>query len=847
MNPIPRSFNLPFFKSIFGKIWPLLVLLLLWLVFWWPVIGGQFQLYVRDLTFYALPMKTYMMARFHAGAFPWWTPHISTGMPFFAEPTHQVLYPFNLLFWITPTAVHGISWFVILHFLFAQWSFYVLCRVLRFNQWLSLWGALLFGYAGYTLSIGDNVNYLPAILWCPLALATFIRGLQTQRLRESALTATSITAMLFAGDTFNPLFLGLFLVLLCLFRWKITAFREWLDADTNASTRWSWIHLGMAFVFAGLLSAVQVLPTQELLALSVRKVPLKLREVSVWSFPVQRTIELIQPYFFGSKYPVPHFIGQFWYPMFREPWADSVYLGLIPVVLAGVALITQFKRHAFWGLMVLLTLVISYGASTPFFNLILDVFPPLNYHRYLEKLVFWVTLGLCVLAVSGTAQVLQDLKAQGTFLKGFLHKTRWSQVGWLLGVLLFGTLFLLKIPSDLWIWAHSFENSLEWGKHFYERGPHVARLHGHWFLIAIPVLLFPLLCKNWKKKALTALCVIAILDLLQTHWGQVPTAPTELLTQRPTPAALQIMQKYSKPGQPIRILFDDGIDLQDRQDESRTLTRISQAYHVPMITDNHEYYWIYRFLYNQNRLLFNFGTIYNVGYQNGRFEPLQQQRHKLMDEVLLHNQPGLLPALSAVDYIVSTYAPANPKWTPENTQLVGADPGFNLQIFKVKKAVSRAYLAPNAIYNPKPEQFFKIATRQFLDHDYQLQVEVAAPEPAPHKTQALTPLNPKAQVQMLRDEPEHIVLNANSPYTQNVYLVLAESLFPGWTAAIDGKEVPIYLANQRFMAVAMPPGQHQIVFQYRSTFFWWGLILSVLGALAMIGCCVWPFCRKKAQ
>ena len=86
--------------------------------------------------------------------------------------------------------------------------------------------------------------------------------------------------MLFAGDTFNPLFLGLFMALLCLFRWKVTAFREWLDAGSNTTTRWSWVHLGVTFGFAGLLSAVQVLPTQELLALSVRKVPLKLKEVS---------------------------------------------------------------------------------------------------------------------------------------------------------------------------------------------------------------------------------------------------------------------------------------------------------------------------------------------------------------------------------------------------------------------------------------------------------------------------------------------------------------------------------------------------------------------------------------
>ncbi|HEY9745925.1 MAG TPA: YfhO family protein [Oculatellaceae cyanobacterium] len=830
-----RTLTRPKILSVLlSRVWPLLAMLILWVVFWWPIITGREQLYIRDLTFYALPMKTYMMARFRAGEFPFWTPHISTGMPFFAEPTHQVLYPFNLLFFLTPTEVHGISWFVILHLLLAQWAFYALCRTLGFGQWLSLWGGLLFGYVGYTLSIGDNVNYLPATVWCPLALAAFMRGLQTGRMQWAAVVAASVTSMLFAGDTFNPLFLALFCALFLLCRWKISAFRDWVSGCSN---RWALVFFGVSFVLAALLGAVQILPTQELLALSVRNAPLALKEIALWSFPPERVIELVHPYFYGSKYPTPHFIGQFMYPKFLEPWADSVYIGLIPVFFAGLALVCQFRKHLLWAMMAGFSLLASFGLTAPYYPFLLKLFPPLQYHRYQEKFLFWVTLVVCVLAVSGLQYAIQH---RGQLFHAFRQKGLGGRIAWTVGILAFGTLFLCKIPIDLWIWEHAMERSVEWGEHFYERGPHVAQLYAHWLLLALVLLVLPWLRQS-HRFYLPCVCVFAVLDLLFVHWGQVPSAPTELLTRRPTPVALQLIRK-DHPDGPIRILFDDKVELVDQKDEKRVLQRISDAYRVPLLMDNYPVYWIYRFLYNQNRLLFNFGTIYNVGYQNGRFEPLQQKRHQFMDEVLLQNNPALLPALCATPYIVSSKTTPNSAWRPEDTEIIGEDPGFNLRILKVKRAVPRAYIAPNAIYNPEPEKVFKILTQSFLSHPYEQQVEIAKNAPG-STAQELTPLLPNARVDFVQDMPELIELRVDSPYPgKDAHLVLTESMFPGWRAFVDGQEVPVYLANQRFMAISIPPGRHHVVFRYQSTRFAVGLGLSVLGVLLAIGCC---FIRKK--
>ena len=48
------------------------------------------------------------------------------------------------------------------------------------------------------------------------------------------------------------------------------------------------------------------------------------------------------------------------------------------------------------------------------------------------------------------------------------------------------------------------------------------------------------------------------------------------------------------------------------------------------------------------------------------------------------------------------------------------------------------------------------------------------------------------------------------------YLILTDAFYPGWTARVDGQERPILLANYFYRAVAVEPGEREVVFAYRS-------------------------------
>ncbi len=69
-----------------------------------------------------------------------------------------------------------------------------------------------------------------------------------------------------------------------------------------------------------------------------------------------------------------------------------------------------------------------------------------------------------------------------------------------------------------------------------------------------------------------------------------------------------------------------------------------------------------------------------------------------------------------------------------------------------------------------------------------------------------------------------------------VFLVLADTFAPGWTATLDGVEVPIHPAYHAFRSVLIPTaGHHLVQFHYRPPGFRTGagITLLCLGILAV--------------
>jgi hypothetical protein len=91
-------------------------------------------------------------------------------------------------------------------------------------------------------------------------------------------------------------------------------------------------------------------------------------------------------------------------------------------------------------------------------------------------------------------------------------------------------------------------------------------------------------------------------------------------------------------------------------------------------------------------------------------------------------------------------------------------------------------------------------------------------------------------------EPERVEIAVSAGQGAGTYLVLSDAWYPGWEARVDGEPAEVLKANGMFRAVAVPPGEHEVVFAYVSQPFRIGLAASGISLAIAIGIAAirWP-------
>lgn len=82
---------------------------------------------------------------------------------------------------------------------------------------------------------------------------------------------------------------------------------------------------------------------------------------------------------------------------------------------------------------------------------------------------------------------------------------------------------------------------------------------------------------------------------------------------------------------------------------------------------------------------------------------------------------------------------------------------------------------------------------------------------------------------------------------ENKFLCLTIPYSKDWTAYVDGKEVEILRANTAFSGLALTKGNHKIKLVYHTPGFKVGIVLSVVGFLALIALAVVRIIRRKRK
>ena len=243
----------------------------------------------------------------------------------------------------------------------------------------------------------------------------------------------------------------------------------------------------------------------------------------------------------------------------------------------------------------------------------------------------------------------------------------------------------------------------------------------------------------------------------------------------------------------------------------------------------------------------NWWSYFNVQSTGGYFGAKMAQWQKLMERSglegwgAIYSHPKLLDALN-VRYIISSY----PLETifGELEKRSGGKPQLpaSAYILEVMPRDPRGGSGAFIYRNPGELDRVRLVGDYRMVDDLDQMIETMLSGSWNPKTVTLLEKKPNMDpiadgdgtAEIVSYEPEKIVIKAGSKTPK--LLILADSYYPsGWKATVDGEETEILRADGILRAVAIPAGDHEVVFSFKPKMFYAGLWISLITAIGMIG------------
>lgn len=377
----------------------------------------------RDAGHFYYPYYKHITQEWAAGRIPLWSPAENGGVPLAANPTACVFYPPKLIFALLPYS-QAFKWYHLGHLLLAAFGCYKAARGFDASTLPAAFAGVAYAFGGFVLFQIYNIVFLVGAAWLPLAVLAVDRIVRNQsklacvglavvmamqvlggdpELAYLVVVVAGAYALLFdLGPVQGPVAILSVLAVgaLAVHRRAFSTIWTWAAAgfeplrSPDKSERWiclalfillfagmlqllrgrfrksssiliPWRTLAFLMVagsLAGVLSAVQILPTFEFVQHTDRVAPDAPHESAGFSFFPLRVIELLVPSFFGRTFR----LDSRWFPfesIETGVWIPDLYMGLLTVVLA-IAAMRWFRGNPtekFLTWLVLLSLWASFG------------------------------------------------------------------------------------------------------------------------------------------------------------------------------------------------------------------------------------------------------------------------------------------------------------------------------------------------------------------------------------------------------------------------------------------------------------------------------------------------------
>jgi len=325
----------------------------------------------RDLSSFFIPPRYLWVTLLKSFEMPFWNQYNYTGIPLLATIQPGILYPPHIMYLLLPFNIAW-NWLIILHFLFAGLSTYILLKYLKASKEGSFLGAVTFTFSGYLLSVHNLLPHLLAVAWFPLIMMLFIKYYDTRKTKFIVFTALAITLQFFTGALEIVIMTGFVLCIISIF------IKSFIEHNIGCYLRLKVMFLVLFLSF--LLSSIQLLPFYELKLQSIRYSGLSYFEATTWSFAWKDFVQFFLPNVYG------YFQNdqKYW---LNQSWLKTIYLGIMPFVLSIFYFLSKDRKKIIFFLLILLSFIFALGNNTPLYKLLYHI-PPFNSVRYPVKFLF---------------------------------------------------------------------------------------------------------------------------------------------------------------------------------------------------------------------------------------------------------------------------------------------------------------------------------------------------------------------------------------------------------------------------------------------------------------------------
>ncbi len=772
-------------KKAIIKHWPILVIVLLVLVFAFPYWAKNLIPFPSNYLvnafppwqyYYGLAIKNDSMPDVITQMFPWkhltielwqegivplWNPFNFSGSPFLANYQSAVLHPFNWLFFILPE-VEAWSLLILTQPLLAGLFTYLFCRELKLSQAASFLSAVAFMFSGFMVTWMAYGTMVHAMLWLPLIFYGLQKGFQKITPASFLLISLPLGASFLSGHFQVSLYV-------------LMGALAFLFYQLVATRKKRAFLLCLLFIILGVsLAAVQILPTFELYQHSVRSQAANISEIIPWSY----SITLLAPDFFGNPVTRNDWLGNF------NEWAG--FAGVIPLMLAFYALISQKKKEVFF-FAILFLICFLLSRPSPVLDLIARLKVPVFSSSAAARVNGLQAFSLALLAGFGFDQLRKNLaerKSKAAYLTAFIFLALCLGV-WLL--LLLGQPF----PADkIAVAKRNF--ILPTG-----------------LVAAFGLLIFGFCWLNEvfrsKKRVISysllllllILLIMTTFDLFRFAKKWMPFDPKEHVYP-----SLPILEYLTEEIGHDRVFGYIGMEMMN-------------------------YYQIQGFGGYDPLYIQRYGELLMSTHQGQIIKP--STRGVSLERRAKYTVP--LVNLMGAKYILHAYEDGQSVWAfnfwdyPDQFKLIKETEKY--QVYENLDALPRAYLFYHYLVIKEPQEIIDQLFARGLDLR-----ETFILEEEPELEARDMKEKGERKVEIVDYSPNQVKIEVQ---TENPgFVFLSDNYYPGWKALVDGEETKIYRANYTFRAVEVAKGSHEVTLVYNPDSFKYGLVISSLSLLAIL-------------